>query len=113
MYKFLEVDDTYNIEAKEPVNYQIDRKLNNIAYKLLGRKGGRTLINLIPKSLKNPLRKTLKTKTALTLCNEERMYYWQMFKNDVSELETMLSEDLQHWNPSNAINKKLETLNSN
>ncbi len=113
LYKFLEVDDKYNIEAKEPVNYQIDRKLNNIAYKLLGRKGGRTLINLIPKSLKNPLRKSLKTKTALTLTNEERMYYWQMFKNDVSELETMLSEDLQHWNPSNAINKKLETLNSN
>jgi UDP-glucose 6-dehydrogenase len=54
---FLEVDNTYSIKEKETVNFQINRKLNNIAYGLLGRKGGRTLINLIPKFVKNPFGK--------------------------------------------------------
>ena len=108
LYNFLEVDNTYNIKEKETVNFQIDRKLNNIAYGLLGRKGGRTLINLIPKFVKSPLRKTLKAKTASTLTKEERIYFWKMFSDDVSELENILSVDLGHWNPANVNNKKLE-----
>lgn len=106
LYNFLEVDNTYNLDVKEPVNYQIDRKLNKIAYKILGRKGGRTLIDLIPKSLKNPLRKTLKAKTTATLTTDERIYFWKMFKDDISELENILNVNLDRWNPSNVINTK-------
>jgi hypothetical protein len=108
IYRFLNVDDTFNIKHKETVNYQIDRTANKIAYTLLGRKGGRFLIQLMPKFIKDRLRKKLKAKQLPELNGEERRYYWKMFEDDVAELEKVVDKDLSHWNPfiTEKINEK-------
>ena len=31
---------------------------------------------------------------------EDRLYLWEIFKDDVAELEKMLGRDLSHWNPT-------------
>lgn len=100
LFHFLNVDPNFIVPNKEIVNFHFDRKANKITNKLFGINGTRFLINLTPKFFKKKMKKAWKTKEVPKLSMEDRNYLWNIFKNDVAQLETMLNVDLSHWNPS-------------
>jgi hypothetical protein len=100
LFRFLSVKDDFIVPNKEIVNFHFDRKANKITNKLFGIKGTRSLIDLTPKFIKDKLKKSWKTKEPAKLEIEDRFYLWEIFKDDVAELEKMLNKDLSHWNPT-------------
>lgn len=99
LFRFLSVKDDFIVPKKEIVNFHFDRKANKLTNKLFGVKGTRFLIDLTPKYIKNKLKKQWKTKEPPKLGMEDRLYLWEVFKDDVAELEKMLGKNLSHWNP--------------
>ncbi len=104
IFKFLNVDPQFIIPNKEIVNFHFDRKANKITNKLFGIKGTRLLINATPKFLKQKLKSQWKTKETPKLNIEDRLYLWEIFKDDVSELEKITGRNLSHWNPHSKVN---------
>lgn len=100
LFRFLGVRDDFIVPDKEVVNFHFERKANKITNKLFGVKGTRFLIGLTPKSIKNSLKKSWQAKEPPKLADEDRLYLWDIFKNDVAELEQMTGRELSHWNPS-------------
>ncbi|HXL56917.1 MAG TPA: sulfotransferase [Chitinophagaceae bacterium] len=100
LFRFLGVKEDFIIPNKEVVNFHFDRKANKITNKLFGIKGTRFLIDLTPKFIKNKLKKSWKPKELPKLEMEDRLYLWEVFKDDVAELEKMVGRDLSQWNPT-------------
>ena len=100
LFRFLNVDDTFIVPNKEIVNFHFDRKANKVTNKMFGVKGTRFLIDLTPKFIKNRLKKAWKTKESPKLEMEDRLYLWNIFKDDVAELEKMLGRDFSKWDPT-------------
>lgn len=100
LFTFLGVKNDFIIPNKEVVNFHFDRKANKITNRLFGVKGTRFLIDITPKYIKNRLKKQWKTKEPPKLAMEDRLYLWDIFKDDIAELERMLGRDLSSWNPS-------------
>ncbi len=101
LFKFLGVNDKFIVPNKEIVNFHFDRKASKVTNKLFGIKGTRFLIDLTPKFIKDKLKKSWKTKEPLKLEMDERLYLWEIFKDDIAELEQILGRDFSHWNPTN------------
>jgi len=100
IFKFIGVDDKFIVPNKEIVNFHFDRKASKITNKLFGVKGTRFLIDLTPKFISNRLKKAWKTKVPPKLGMEDRLYLWEIFKDDINELEQMTGRNLSHWNPT-------------
>ncbi|CAN5747766.1 sulfotransferase [soil metagenome] len=101
LFKYVGVDETFIVPNKEVVNFHFDRKANKVTNKLFGVNGTKFLISLTPKFIKNKLKKQWKTndKEIPKLGMEDRLYLWEIFKNDVAELEKITGRDLSSWNP--------------
>jgi hypothetical protein len=99
IFSFLGVDSNFIVPNKESVNFYFDRTANEITYKIFGLKTGRLIIDAIPKSLKLKLKKSWK-KPSPKLTTEQRIKYWEYFKDDVFELEKLTNRDFSHWNPN-------------
>jgi len=99
LFHFLGVRDDFIVPNKEIVNFHFDRKANKITNKLFGIKVTRFLIDLTPKFIKNKLKRSWKTKEPPKLEMEDRLYLWEIFKDDIAELEKILNKDFSHWNP--------------
>ncbi len=100
VFHFLGVDDTFIVPNKEIVNFHFDRKANKITNKLFGIKGTRFLNDLTPKFIKNKLKKAWKTKEPPKLQMNDRLYLWEIYKNDIAELQKILGRDLSNWDPA-------------
>lgn len=100
LFRFLGVDDKFIVPNKEIVNFHFDRKANKVTNKLFGVKGTRKLIDLTPKFIKDRLKKQWKTKEPPKLGMEDRLYLWEIFKDDVAELERMTGRNFSSWNPT-------------
>jgi hypothetical protein len=100
LFQFLGVKDDFVVPNKEVVNFYFDRKASKVTNKLFGVKGTRFLIDLTPKYIKNKLKKQWKTAAPPKLGMEDRLYLWEIFKDDIAELEKMLGRNLSHWNPT-------------
>ncbi|HYK43524.1 MAG TPA: sulfotransferase [Parafilimonas sp.] len=98
IFSFLGVDPNFVVPNKESVNFYFDRSINEVFYKVFGLKTGRAIIDAVPKSVKNKLKHSLK-KPPPKLTMEQRVRYWEFFKDDVAELESMLDADFSYWNP--------------
>lgn len=109
LFTFLGVNPDFIIPNKEVVNFHFDRKANRITNKLFGIKGTQILKNLTPKKIKNRLKKAWKTKNPSKLSLEDRIYLWEIFKDDISELEKLIGKDLSAWNPT--VNKEVVDIN--
>lgn len=101
IFKFLGVDPNFKVPNKESVNFYFDRTANEVVYKIFGLKAGRVIIDAIPNTFKLKLKKTWK-KPPPKLTNEQRIKYWEYFKDDVAELERMLNKSFSHWEPATA-----------
>ena len=99
LFHFLEVDENFIVPNKEIVNFHFDRKASKITNKLFGVNGTKFLISLTPKSVKNKLKKQWKTKVPPKLGMEDRLYLWDIYKDDIAELEKMVGRDLSQWSP--------------
>jgi len=113
LFSFLGVNEKFIVPDKEIVNFHFDRKANKITNKLFGVKGTRFLIDLTPKFIKNRLKKSWRTKEPPKLEMEDRFYLWEIFKNDVAELEKMTGRDLSGWNPAIKKEKPVATFQQN
>lgn len=113
LFSFLGVNENFIVPDKEVVNFHFDRKANKITNKLFGVKGTRFLIDLTPKFIKNRLKKSWRTKEPPKLAMEDRLYLWEIFKNDVAELEKMTGRDLSGWNPAIKKEKPVATVQQN
>lgn len=100
IFNFLGVDDSFIIPNKEIVNFHFDRKANKLSNKIFGIKGTRFLNDLTPKFIKNKLKKAWKTKVPPKLEMEDRLYLWDIYKEDIAELEKMLNRNLSDWDPN-------------
>ena len=100
LFRFLGVKDDFIVPNKEIVNFHFDRKANKITNKIFGIKGTRLLIDFTPKFIKDKLKKSWKTKEPPRLGMEDRLYLWEIFRDDVSELEKITGRNLSHWDPS-------------
>ncbi len=101
IFAYLGVNPNFIVPNKESVNFYYDRKITKVVISVLGQKLGRSLIDAIPKNLKDGMRKGMKRTEPPKLSMEDRLKYWDCFKDDVQELEKMLGRDLSHWDPSN------------
>jgi len=99
LFQFLGVDHSFIVPNKEIVNFHFDRKASKITNKLFGVNGTKFLIKLTPKSIKNKLKRQWKTKVPPKLGIEDRLYLWEIYKDDIAELEKMVGKDLSHWRP--------------
>jgi len=113
LFSFLGVNESFIVPNKEVVNFHFDRKANKITNKLFGVKGTRFLIDLTPKFIKNRLKKSWRTKEPPKLEMEDRLYLWEIFKNDITELEKMTGRDLSGWNPAIKKEKPVATVQQN
>lgn len=99
LFRFLGVDEKFIIPNKEIVNFHFDRKASKLTNKIFGVNGTKFLISLTPKFVKDRLKKKWKTPEPPKLGMEDRLYLWEIFKDDVAELEKITSRDLSSWNP--------------
>ena len=99
LFSFLGVDSSFVVPNKEIVNFHFDRKANKVTNKLFGIKGTRFLIDLTPKFIKDRLKKAWKTKESPKISVEDRQYLWQLYKDDVAELERITGRNLESWDP--------------
>lgn len=106
LFSFLGVDDNFIVPNKEIVNFHFDRKANKITNKLFGIKGTRYLIDITPKFIKDRLKKSWKTKEPPRLGMEDRLYLWDIYKEDIAELEKIMGRSFASWNPTIAKEKK-------
>lgn len=106
LFSFLGVDDSFIVPNKEIVNFHFDRKANKITNKLFGIKGTRYLIDITPKFIKDRLKKSWKTKEPPRLGMEDRLYLWDIYKDDIAELEKIMGRSFASWNPTIAKEKK-------
>ena len=95
VFGFIGVNPDFIVPNKESVNFYFDRTANEIIYKIFGLKTGRVIIDAIPKSLKLKLKKSWK-KPPPKLSMEQRLRYWEFFKDDVAELERMVNKKIYH-----------------
>jgi len=100
LFRFLGVRENFIVPDKEVVNFHFERKANKLTNKLFGVKGTRFFIGLTPKFIKNKLKKSWRTKEPPKLATEDRLFLWNIFKDDVAELENMISRDLSGWDPT-------------
>ena len=111
LFRFLGVNDQFIVPNKEIVNFHFDRKANKLTNKLFGVKGTRFLIDITPKFIKDRLKKSWKTKDPPKLSMEDRLYLWDIYKDDVTELEKILGRDFSNWNPTLQKEKKMVAAN--
>lgn len=100
LFRFLDVDDRFVVPNKDVVNFHFDRKAHRITNRLFGIKGTRFLIDLTPTRLKKRLKKAWKTEKPASLSLEDRLYLWEIFKEDVADLESLVNRDLSGWSPN-------------
>jgi hypothetical protein len=100
IFHFLGVQEDFIVPNREVVNFHFERKANKITNKLFGVRATRFLIDLTPKSIKDRLKKNWRTKEPPKLEMEDRLYLWEILKDDVAELERITGRDLSAWNPA-------------
>jgi hypothetical protein len=110
IFHFLGVREDFIVPNKEIVNFHFNRKANKITNKLFGVKGTKFLIDLTPKFLKDKLKQSWRTKGPPKLEMQDRLYLWEIFKDDVAELEKITGRDLSTWDPTIKKEKPITTV---
>ncbi len=103
LFHFLNVDENFEVPNKEVANFYFERKGNKISNKIIGIKGTRFIAKRIPKSVKNIFKKKWKAEETPKISNEDRVWLWEIFKNDIAQLEKLTGRDLSAWNPKEII----------
>ncbi len=99
IYVFLGVDNTYKVENIEQKNTHKKSKVGFLE-PIVGKNKpiAKYMARLLPKPFKKALINTMYVQgTKTTLSPEDRKFAYQLFKNDVLELEQMLRKDFSNW----------------
>jgi len=96
VFEFLGVETTFVVKNKAEVNYYINRKANRITNTIFGIDKTRAIVKHIPAPLKNFLKKKM-VKPPPKLDEEDRIFLWNIFKDDIARLEKILKRDLSIW----------------
>lgn len=106
LFRFLQVDDKFIVPNKDVANFYFERKGNKISNKIIGVKGTRFIAKRLPKSFKNIFKRKWKVAETPKISMEDRVWLWEIFKNDVAELERMTGRDLSAWKPKTKVAEK-------
>lgn len=99
IYSFLGVDENFIITNTEQKNTYKKSKIKFLD-PILGKnkKFSKILSNIMPKSFKKKIMEKMYVEgSKSTLSAEDRKFAYQIFKDDITELEKMLQTDLSHW----------------
>jgi Sulfotransferase domain len=97
IFRFLGVDTSFIVTNNAEENYYIDRKANRFTNTIFGIDKTRTILRHVPAPLKKFLKKKM-AKAPPKLSEEDKLFLWNIFNNDVVKLENILSRDLSAWN---------------
>jgi hypothetical protein len=100
LFVHIGVNADFVIPNKEVANFYFDRKANRISNKIIGIQGTRFIAKRIPKSIKNIFKNRWRVKEVPKISYDDRVWLWNIFKDDVAELERMTGRDLSTWKPS-------------
>lgn len=105
VFSFLGVDDSYTIQNTEEKNTYKKSKLKFLD-PILGKnkKLSKLLSKLMPKSFKKKILDTMYVEGSKNnITPEDRKFAYEVFKDEITELEKLLGVDLSHWKmPVNA-----------
>ncbi len=99
VFTFLGVDSTYRIQNTEQKNTYKKSKIKFLE-PILGKnkKFSKMLAGIMPKSIKKKILDTMYVEgSKKKLTPEDRMFAYQYFKDEIAQLEKLLSKDLSHW----------------
>ncbi len=99
LFRFLQVDEKFTVPNKKIVNFNFSRSANRLANKIFGVKGTQRLAKKMPDFVKNKMKSAMREKEPAKLSMEDRLFVWDIFKEDVEKLEKLLHTDLSHWRP--------------
>ncbi len=99
LFRFLQVDEKFIVPNKEIVNFNFSRSANKFANKIFGVKGTQRIAEKMPDFIKNKMKVAMREKEPAKLTIEDRLFVWDIFKEDVEKLEKLLNTDLSHWRP--------------
>ena len=103
IFSFLGVDDNFIVQNTEQQNTSKTGKVKSLGPILRKvKKLSRSFSGLLPKSMKKKMLDTMFTKSSAEgskakLTPEDREFAYQVFKDDIAELEQLLNIDLDHW----------------
>jgi len=99
IFTFLNVGNTYQIQNTEQKNTYKKSKIKFLE-PVLGKnkKFSKMLSNLMPKSFKKKILDTMYVEGSKDrITQEDRKFAFEIFKNEIIELENLLKIDLSHW----------------
>ncbi len=99
LFAFIGVDNKFKVPNKEVANFYFERKGNKISNKLIGINGTRFIAKRLPKSFKNIFKKKWQSAEVPKISHDDRVWLWDVFKNDIAELERITGRDLSAWQP--------------
>lgn len=103
IFSFLGVDENYMVENATQQHTARTGKMKSFGPLLRKAKSiSGNISKVFPKSFKEKVLNTLFTKSSAEgskamLTDEDRFFAYEIFKNDIAELEKMLNTDLTHW----------------
>ena len=99
LFTFLGVDENYTIQNTEQKNTYKKSKVKFLE-PILGKnkKFSKLLSNLMPRSFKKKILDTMYVEGSKDqIAYEDRMFAYNIFKDEIEELERLLHKDLSHW----------------
>jgi hypothetical protein len=99
IFTFLNVDHTYHIQNTEQKNTYKKSKIKFLE-PVLGKnkKFSKMLSNVMPKSFKKKILDTMYVEGSKDrITPEDRKFAFEIFKDEITELENLLKIDLSHW----------------
>jgi len=107
IFSFLGADPGFIVPDKKSINFSYDRIIPKLIISIFGKKRGKNFLQHIPQNFKSVLKKKMKKPSAPKLSAEQRLKYWDYFKDDVAEVEKLLQIDLSHWDPAKYSNNTI------
>lgn len=98
IYRFIGVDDSFQVPVKEEQNYYYNRKLYRSLNRIIGIKSVRFISGVLPKEFRNSLKqKKNKVKKTITISSQDKSFAAHIYRNEIEELEKLLNKNLDHW----------------
>lgn len=100
LFSFIGVDNNFTVPAKKEQNFYYDRKAYRTVNKLIGTKTTRLISKHMPEKIKTIFKqKKEKVSNVPELSPEDRQFLWEIYRDEITELEKISGRDLSQWNP--------------
>ena len=100
IFTFLGVDDNFSVPSVEEQNYYYNRKIFRVLNGIIGVKNTRQIAKLLPENIKTIFKQKKGSAQKIpVLPNDDRLFLWNYYKDDIQELEKITRKNFAHWAP--------------